>query len=80
MHCEIPIKRLTVHGVFAGSKTVGISVVSHGVTGLGVNFTASNAKIVKAENGTGYDLQFNFDADAVGLVVSWNVQVRRSRP
>ena len=49
--------------------------MSHGVTGLGVNFTASNARIVKSQNGTGYELVFNFDADAVGLVVSWNVQV-----
>ena len=50
--------------------------MSHGVTGLGVNFTASNARIVKSQNGTaGYELVFNFDADAVGLVVSWNVKV-----
>jgi hypothetical protein len=54
-------------------KTVGISLATTGKTGLGVNFTASNASIQKSLSGSGIDLVFNFHADVVALVLSWDV-------
>jgi len=54
-------------------KTVGVNVHSTGVNGLGVNFTASNAHIAKMPNSTEFALVFDFHADVVTLVLSWNV-------
>jgi hypothetical protein len=54
-------------------KTVGIDLTTNGKTGLGLNLTASNATIQKNPNGKGYELVFNFHADVVGMVLSWDV-------
>lgn len=62
------------HCTHLGHKTVGVDVLSHGVLGLGLNFTASNAHIEKVTNGTGYELVFNFECDSVGLVLTWDVE------
>lgn len=62
------------HCTHLGSKTVGLDVVSHGTVGLGLNFTASDAHIEPAASGTGFELVFNFECDAVGLVLTWNVE------
>ena len=54
-------------------KTVGINLVTKGKTALGLQMTASNAKIEKNPNAPGYALVFNFHADVVGMVLSWEV-------
>lgn len=53
-------------------QTVGIDVLSDGITGVGISLTASNAHIAKV-NGT-WSLVFNFHATVVGTVLHWNVQ------
>mmetsp|Transcript_34371 Transcript_34371/g.47961 ORF Transcript_34371/g.47961 Transcript_34371/m.47961 type:complete len:280 (-) Transcript_34371:227-1066(-) len=56
-------------------KTVGVDVVSHGTVGLGLNFTASNARIERSTNtSSNYELVFNFECDSVALVLSWDVE------
>eukprot|EP00729_Bicosta_minor_P005770 gene5770-1171_t len=60
------------HCSHLGSKTVGIDVHSTGKTGLGLNMTAFNASVQKTSAG-GHELVFNFHADVVVLVLSWNV-------
>eukprot|EP00467_Chlorarachnion_reptans_P003240 CAMPEP_0114509206 /NCGR_PEP_ID=MMETSP0109-20121206/13073_1 /TAXON_ID=29199 /ORGANISM="Chlorarachnion reptans, Strain CCCM449" /LENGTH=285 /DNA_ID=CAMNT_0001688317 /DNA_START=48 /DNA_END=905 /DNA_ORIENTATION=+ len=62
------------HCTHIASKTVGVDVVSHGTVGLGLNFTASNAHVEKAVNGSGYELVFKFECDSVALVLKWNVE------
>jgi hypothetical protein len=52
-------------------KTMGLDIKSDGKTGVGINMTASNARLTH-ENGTWF-LVFNFHADVVGKVVQWNV-------
>jgi len=61
------------HCLKIAQKTVGIDLTTHGQTGLGLNLTASNATIQKNINGKGYELVFNFHADVVGMVLSWDV-------
>jgi hypothetical protein len=61
------------HCLHLGQKTVGVDLNTNGKTGLGVNLTASNASIQKDPSGKGYDLVFNFHADVVGIVLSWDV-------
>jgi hypothetical protein len=62
------------HCLKIAQKTVGIDLTTHGQTGLGLNLTASNATIQKNVNGKGgYELVFNFHADVVGMVLSWDV-------
>lgn len=67
-------KKIVGHCEHLGRKTVGVDVLSHGIVGLGLNFTASNAHVEKSPNSTGYDLVFNFECDSVALVLSWNVE------
>ncbi|CAK9096557.1 unnamed protein product [Durusdinium trenchii] len=52
-------------------KTMGLNVDSDGKNGVGINMTASNARLEHL-NGTWY-LAFNFHADVVGTVLEWNV-------
>lgn len=61
------------HCSHLGSKTVGVDVHSTGKTGLGLNLTAFNATIRKSPTTGGYELVFDFHADVVVLVLSWNV-------
>ena len=61
------------HCLKIAQKTVGIDLTTNGKTGLGLNLTASNASIEKDPSGKGYDLVFNFHADVVGMVLSWDV-------
>lgn len=56
-----------------GQKTVGVNVYSTGVNGLGLNFTASNPHVAVSASKSGFDLVFDFHADVIGLVLSWNV-------
>lgn len=53
-------------------KTVGIDVVSEGKTGVGVDMTASNARLARV-NGT-WSLVFDFHAAVVGKVLMWHVE------
>ena len=61
------------HCTQVARKTLSIDVLSHGQVGFGLNFTASNAHIAKAVNGSGYELVFNFECDSVALVLNWNI-------
>ena len=61
------------HCSHLGSKTVDVDVHSTGKTGLGLNLTAFNATIRKSPTTGGYELVFDFHADVVVLVLSWNV-------
>jgi hypothetical protein len=61
------------HCLKIAQKTVGVDIKTNGKTGLGLNLTASNATIQKDSSGKGYDLVFNFHADVVGMVLSWDV-------
>jgi len=54
-------------------KTTGVDIKSKGKTGLGLNLTASNAKIEQNANKTGLELVFHFHADVIGLVIDWDV-------
>ena len=68
-------KKIFHHCAHLGHKTVGVDVKSSGKNGIGINMTASNATIQKdSKGGAGYDLVFNFHADVVGLVLSWDVK------
>ena len=66
-------KKIFHHCAHLGHKTVGVDVKSSGKNGIGINMTASNATIEKDSKGA-YDLVFNFHADVVGLVLSWDVK------
>jgi hypothetical protein len=61
------------HCTHLGHKTVGVDVHSTGRNAIGLNFTASNPRIQKRVNASGWELAFEFHADVVGLVLSWNV-------
>ena len=61
------------HCLKIAQKTVGVDLTTNGKTGLGLNLTASNAHIEKDPSGKGFDLVFNFHADVVGMVLSWDV-------
>ena len=61
------------HCTKLAQKTVGVDIKTHGKTGLGLNMTAYNASLQKDPSGKGLDLVFNFHADVVGLVLSWDV-------
>ena len=61
------------HCLKIAQKTVGVDLTTNGKTGLGLNLTASNASIQKDPSGKGYDLVFDFHADVVGMVLSWDV-------
>jgi hypothetical protein len=69
---KVELGKHIIHGcTHLGHKTVGIDVTSHGVNGLGMNFTASKAHITKT--GSTYNLVFDFDVDVVTIVLSWDV-------
>eukprot|EP00947_MAST-08B_sp_MAST-8B-sp1_P001352 g1352.t1 len=62
------------HCTHFGHKTVDVKVDSHGRNGVGINMTASNATLQKDPTRPGVlDLVFDFHADVVGLVLSWDV-------
>jgi hypothetical protein len=69
---KVELGKHIIHGcTHLGHKTVGIDVTSHGVNGLGMNFTASKAHITKT--GSTYNLVFDFDVDVVTIVMTWDV-------
>jgi len=54
-------------------KTMGLDIKSDGKTGVGINMTASNARLSYDHDHGTWQLVFNFHADVVGKVIQWNV-------